>query len=686
MAEYTADKLQIDIGANTSKAVQQINALASALNKMKQTASTKKTKVSVDSKDVDKAAKRVSGLANLLNSLKRIAMYRMVRSAIRGITDAFKTGVSNLYEYSRIVGTDFKAAMDSMATSALYAKNSLGAMVAPIIQMLAPAVDWLTGKFVALINVINQLFAVLGGKSSYTKAIKQATEYSKATDKAAASAKRFLLGIDEINMMNLGGGGGSAAQDFSKMFEEADVEDTWLNKFAKSVNDDFNKIKTVIQKNLTDIELMLGGFMLGMGAVLAFSGANIPLGIGMMAAGAALIYKTAKEKWGSLGGLIEGDISYIQTIVGGALLGVGAILAFSGINIPLGIAMMAAGAVVAVSGALNWSGLSDKVKETLALISGAVSIALLAVGAVLAFSGANIPLGIAMMAGGAIGLASLGLNWDKVPDKIKGVLATIEAAVGVAFLALGAILAFSGVNIPLGLGLMATGVAFEAMAKANWGLIPDKVKKTLIDITVAAGLSLLAIGAVLAFSGVATPLGIAMMAAGGISLVSAVGLNWNSISTSVSKAWDNLIQVVRQKFAELKAWWNGQTLEAPRISDYKNNGISVGSGRAFATGGFPQRGEVFLAREAGAEMVGSIGGHTAVANNDQIVEGISEGVRDANTEVLTAIIRGVSQIVGAIREGGSSGGVDIDMLASALYQPMQRQGQIHGNNLVAFTR
>ena len=52
----------------------------------------------------------------------------------------------------------------------------------------------------------------------------------------------------------------------------------------------------------------------------------------------------------------------------------------------------------------------------------------------------------------------------------------------------------------------------------------------------------------------------------------------------------------------------------------------------FAEGGYPTVGQLFVAREAGAEMVGSIGRRTAVANNDQIVEGIANGVADANTE------------------------------------------------------
>ncbi len=54
--------------------------------------------------------------------------------------------------------------------------------------------------------------------------------------------------------------------------------------------------------------------------------------------------------------------------------------------------------------------------------------------------------------------------------------------------------------------------------------------------------------------------------------------------------------------------------------------------KGYAAGGFPETGEMFVAREAGAEMVGSLGGRTAVANNDQIVSGIASGVASANSE------------------------------------------------------
>ena len=58
--------------------------------------------------------------------------------------------------------------------------------------------------------------------------------------------------------------------------------------------------------------------------------------------------------------------------------------------------------------------------------------------------------------------------------------------------------------------------------------------------------------------------------------------------------------------------------------------------KGYATGGLPESGEVFIARENGIpEMVGSIGGRTAVANNDQIVEAVSVGVYNAVVDAMS---------------------------------------------------
>ena len=76
-----------------------------------------------------------------------------------------------------------------------------------------------------------------------------------------------------------------------------------------------------------------------------------------------------------------------------------------------------------------------------------------------------------------------------------------------------------------------------------------------------------------------------------------------------------------------------------------------------AEGGFPEQGQMFIAREAGAEMVGTIGRRTAVANNDQIVSGIAGGVAEANEE-QNALLREQNSLLRAILD--KDGGVYLD--------------------------
>ena len=107
--------------------------------------------------------------------------------------------------------------------------------------------------------------------------------------------------------------------------------------------------------------------------------------------------------------------------------------------------------------------------------------------------------------------------------------------------------------------------------------------------------------------------------------------------------------------------------------------ISVPQIPMLADGGFVDQGQLFIAREAGAEMVGSIGGKTAVANNDQIVDGITYGVREANDDVVTAIYAVAQQIIAEMRNqgngNGSCGGYDFDR---AVYEANRRNARVYG--------
>lgn len=207
-----------------------------------------------NAKDAGENAKKgSSGLATFWQSLKRIAFYRFIRSVLKGITEAFKEGLTNLYQWSSAVNGRFAKSMDKIATSTLYLKNSLGAMLAPIINTLAPVIEWIVDRIVYVINWINKLFAALSGSQTYTVAKKVATTWADAGKSAAGSArsaaddiKRTILGFDEINKLEKqntsSGGSGSGNStpgiDYTDMFEERRL-DGWMSKLASFI-DKFN--------------------------------------------------------------------------------------------------------------------------------------------------------------------------------------------------------------------------------------------------------------------------------------------------------------------------------------------------------------------------------------------------------------------------------------------------------------
>lgn len=575
---------------------------------------------------------------------------------------------------------------------------------------------------------------------------------------AAKKLKQYTAGFDELNVFapNTGSGSGAGAGGAGGF----DFDLPTYDFLGDAVQTRIGEIKKMIEDTLAEITTIVSGFMLAVGAILVVTGVNIPLGVGLMAAGAVGLAATVGLNWTAMSSELASTLALITGVVGGFLLALGAIMAFSGANLPLGIALMAlggaslvsaavinwhnsdrhltdalttltgvlagaslaVGAMLAFTGvatglgialmavgavtlvsaaALNWNSIPDALASPLSRVGLLVSGATLALGAILAFSGC-MPLGIALMAIGATSLVSvMALNWNGLSDEIQNVIAIITTVVSMAFLAIGAALAFSGANIPLGLALLAAGaVTMGTAIMPNWNDLSDNVQQKISMITTVVGGALLAVGAILALSGVALPLGLGLMAAGALSLGAVATLNWDFVVNSIKKvvsvitgilsgalivlgvllclsgagvglglavlaaglslsyaAWtldDNPItRFVRQMANSIIGLVNGVIDAINDMFHIQFNGLSVMGITLipafdirlvdiphipfFEDGGFPNEGQLFIAREAGAEMVGAMGRRTAVANNDQIVEGISAGVSVANDGVIAAI-------------------------------------------------
>lgn len=274
-----------------------------------------------------------SKVRQFTTSLGRIALYRMVRKLLNQISKAIKEGTQNMYHYSKAFGNTFASSMDRVASSFLYFKNSIGAAVAPIMNALAPAIEYVIDRAVALINVLNQLFAKLTGASTWTKAVKTQTEYAEAVGGAADAAKSLTAGFDELNVLSDSGGGGASVPDYGSMFEEMKLDSgfaTWVDEIKKAISDgDWVSVGTILGNKVNEavdsIDFGNIGTKVGYGIQSAFEVVynfldtinfdNIGKGVATSLNNAfeqidfTLVGKTFAKKWTTLVDLIYGFVT-----------------------------------------------------------------------------------------------------------------------------------------------------------------------------------------------------------------------------------------------------------------------------------------------------------------------------------------------------------------------------------------
>ena len=239
------DNLEILISSTANAAAQQIDKLTASLGRLRGSLSSAGGFLSIPKffggQLIGNVKKATNSVGTFFKMIKRIATYRLIRTALKEITKYMGEGITNLYNWSKTADRTFSNSMDRIATSAKYLGNSFAAMASPLVNALAPAIDFIIDKFVDLFNTINQIFSRLAGKSSYTAAKRVATQWgdaSKKTGSAVASMKRTILAFDEINKLDKpssgGSGGGSSAASASSMFETRAISGS-ISSFADQI-------------------------------------------------------------------------------------------------------------------------------------------------------------------------------------------------------------------------------------------------------------------------------------------------------------------------------------------------------------------------------------------------------------------------------------------------------------------
>ena len=203
-------------------------------------------------------------ITHFIRSLARVAFYRFIRGIIKGITDGLKEGIKNLALYSKALdGLDTHNANDVMSrysSAFLYFKNAIATAVIPVLRALIPIVEQAMMRIVDFINILAQFGSAFFG-TTFTKAKYFWVDYADSIDNATGSAKELnhqLANFDELNNLNdnrnNGGGGNSALQNAKDMFEEAEISSKIqslvekLKNVWETVKDIFEPVKKIFEK------------------------------------------------------------------------------------------------------------------------------------------------------------------------------------------------------------------------------------------------------------------------------------------------------------------------------------------------------------------------------------------------------------------------------------------------------
>ena len=223
--------------------------------KMRETVVNEKS-IGAGAKDIEKVGKSAKKSSGLISDMaKRIkqtvisfAIFGAVMKVSQTISKAFTEGIQNMAKYS----SEFNGKMSEMASASATLKNSIGALTAPIISALTPAIVTLCTWLTNAINAMNRFIAAISGKSTWTKAKKQQVDYAASLDKTAGSAKKAagaLAAFDDLNVLqknDSGSSSGGTGSGGSDLYEEVPTGKELSDKIQPFI-DYLKKLKVSIK-------------------------------------------------------------------------------------------------------------------------------------------------------------------------------------------------------------------------------------------------------------------------------------------------------------------------------------------------------------------------------------------------------------------------------------------------------
>jgi len=256
----TGQNIQYTVSVDTKRFEQGISEMKSAINSLQQSmsklssnassASGGMKKFESSSRSVSSSAKATNSsikmLTKSLTSMGRMLKTMLKRKVLRALLSDIGDGFKGLAQYSK----EFNASMSAISNATKQLNYSFSAMVAPLINAVAPALEYIIQLCIKAVNAINQLISAFSGASTFITAKKQTSSWADSLEKANGSAKKLnntLLKFDEINKLNDNNSGGSSGIDPNSMFETKEIEGKY-KELANKIKEIFNKLIDPIKK------------------------------------------------------------------------------------------------------------------------------------------------------------------------------------------------------------------------------------------------------------------------------------------------------------------------------------------------------------------------------------------------------------------------------------------------------
>jgi hypothetical protein len=204
------------IDASASEQVEGMSKKISLLRSDLRAIGKTKVKPKVDTSEIKAATKHSSKLKTILMSIGRIAWYRAIRSMLASLTEGFQEVAQQNESANKT--------LSEIVSSVHYLRDSIIAAILPALQAITPILTTILDALANVFNLIAKIIGLLTGQDTVLQATKQQINYAESLESTASAAKealKYLLPIDELNIMDGSSGGGTGTGTGGSHYEPA---------------------------------------------------------------------------------------------------------------------------------------------------------------------------------------------------------------------------------------------------------------------------------------------------------------------------------------------------------------------------------------------------------------------------------------------------------------------------------